>query len=71
MYYHQAIDLIEPKTYKTLTPKPNGKPPQNVCSIFFEDKGVVFINIARILRDLDIVKSLTSSSVKFPMPMVT
>ena len=40
-------------------------------SIFFENKGVEFINIARILGDLDIIKSLPSSSVKFPMPMVT
>ena len=31
----------------------------------------MYINIARILRDPDIVKSLPSSSVKFPIPMVT
>ena len=54
-----------------MTPKSKKKPPQNVCSIFFEKKGVEFINIDRILRDPDIVKSLPSSSVKFPMPMVT
>ena len=71
IYYHQAIDLIESKIYKPLTPKSKKKPPQNVCSIFFENKGVQFINIARILRDPDIVKSLPSSSVKFPIPMVT
>ena len=29
------------------------------------------MNIARILRDPDIVKSISSSSVKFPMQMVT
>ena len=42
-----------------------------MCGIFFEDKGVESINITRILRDPDIVKSLPSSSIKFPMPMVT
>ena len=42
-----------------------------MCSIFFENKGVEFINIVRILCDPDIVKSLPSSSVKFPMPIVT
>ena len=42
-----------------------------MCSIFFENKGVEFINIARILCDPDIVKSLPSSSLKFPIPMVT
>ena len=70
-YYRQPIDLIESKIYKSLTPKSKNKPPKNVRSIFFENKGVEFINIARILRDPDIVKSLPSSSVKFPIPMVT
>ena len=48
-----------------MTPKSKKKLPQNVYSIFFENKGVEFINIARILRDRDIVKSLHSLSVKF------
>ena len=71
LYNHQAIDLIESKIYKPLTPKSKKKPPKKVCSIFFENKGVEFINIARILRDPDIVNSLPSSSVKFLIPMVT
>ena len=54
-----------------LTPKSKKKPPKNMCSIFFENKGVEFMNIARILLDSDIFKSLPSSSVKFPIPMVT
>ena len=70
IYYHQAIDLIESKIYKPLTPKSKKKPPKNVCSIFFEH-GVEFINIAHILHDPDIVKSLPSSYVKFPIQMVT
>ena len=41
-----------------------------MCSIPFENKGVEFINIAHVSRDLDIVKSLPLSSVKVPMPMV-
>ena len=41
-----------------------------MCGIFFEDKGVESINITRILRDPDLVKSLPSS-IKFPMLMVT
>ena len=71
IYYHQAIDLIESKIYKLLTPNSKKKPPKNVSSVFFENKGVKFINIARILRDPDIVKSLSSSFVKFLIPMVT
>ena len=71
IYYHQAIDLIESKIYKPLTPNSNKKQPKNVCSIFFENMGAEFINIARILCDPEIIKSLPSSSVKFPLPMVT
>ena len=59
-YYHQAIDHIESKICKPLAPKSKEKPPQNVCSIFFENKGVEFINIVHILRDPDIVKPLPS-----------
>ena len=65
IYYHQAIDLIESKIYKPLTPKSKKKPPKNVCSIFFENKGAEFINIARILREPDIVKFLPSSLLNF------
>ena len=51
--------------------KSKKKPPENVCSIYFENKGVKFISIAHSLRESDIVKSLPSLSVKFPMLMVT
>ena len=65
IYYHQAIDLTESKIYRPLTPKSKKKSPKNVCSILFENKGVEFLNIAHILLDPDIVKSLPSSSVNF------
>ena len=54
IYYHQPIDLIESKIYKPLTPKSKKKPHQNFCSIIFANKGVEFINITRILGNLDI-----------------
>ena len=61
IYYHQAIDVIESKIYKPLTPKSKKKRPKNVCSIFFENKGVEFINIGRILCDPDILTAPISS----------
>ena len=63
IYYHWAIDVIESKICKLLPPQMKKKPPQNVCSILFEKKGVEFINTACFLRD-------PSSSAKFPMPVV-
>ena len=59
IYYHKAINLTESKIYKPLTPKSKKKPPQNVGSIFFENKGVEFINIACVLRDPDKVTYFT------------
>ena len=38
---------------------------------FFENKVVEFINIPSILRYAEIIKCLPTSSIKFPMPMVT
>ena len=51
IYYRQVIDLIKSKIYKQLPPKPENKPLENVCIIFF----VEFINIARSLGVPDIV----------------
>ena len=36
-----------------MPPKPKKKAPQNVCSMFFENKSVEFTIIARNLRDPD------------------
>ena len=52
MHYHQAINLIESKIYKPLAPKSKKKPPQNACSISFDNKGLEFINIARNVGDM-------------------
>ena len=46
------------------------KPAENICSIFFDNKGVELINIARILRDAEISSALPTS-IEFPTPMVT
>ena len=67
---HQATDLVESKIYKSLSPKLERKLNKNVCSIFFKNKSVEFINIACILQDPEIAKSLPTSTVKFPLPMV-
>ena len=50
---------------------PKKSPPENFCSMFFGNKDMEFIKIARILRDPEMVKSLPTSCIKFPIPMVT
>ena len=54
IYYHQAIDLIKSKIYKPLIPKSKRKPSKHVCSIFFQNEGVAYINIARVSGEPDV-----------------
>lgn len=42
-----------------------------MCNIFFDKKGVEFINIAKTVRDPHITSSLPTTSLKFPIPIVT
>lgn len=70
-YFLQCIDIIECKLYKPIPPKCRKKPPENVCNIFFDNKGVELINIARIFRDPEIVSSLPNTHKIFSTPMVT
>ena len=66
-WYHQAIDHIESEIKKPLSPMAE-KSTCSICSIFFKNKNVKFMNKAHILLEPDIVKT---SSVKFPLSMVT
>ena len=70
-YFLQVLDTIESKLYKPNPPKKKRKSPDNICSILFDNKGVEFINLSRILHDPDITSSLPSTPIKFPIPMVT
>ena len=64
IYYHQAIDAMECKICKPLPPQMKKKPPQNVCSIFFENKVWNSELIQLVFYMIQIVESLPSSSVK-------
>ena len=64
IYYHQAIDAMECKICKPLPPQMKKKPPQNLCSIFFENKVWNSELIQLVFYMTQIVESLPSSSVK-------
>ena len=64
------MDIIESKLYKPLSPKLKKKPPENICSILFDNKGVELINIAHILGHPEISSALPTS-IEFSIPMVT
>ena len=61
-YILQCIDVIECKLYTPIAPNIKKEPPENICSIFFGNKGVELIIIARILRDPDIISSISKIS---------
>ena len=65
-YFLQCFDIIDCKLYKPMPNKCKRKPPENVCNIFFDNKGVEFINLARILRDPDVVSSFPKLLRSFP-----
>ena len=50
-YYHQAIDITVSSVFKLLTPKPNKKPPENICGLLLKIKVVKVISMAQVLRD--------------------
>ena len=70
-YLLQCFDIIESKLYKPKQSISKRKRPENVCNIFFDNKGVEFINLARILRDPEIVSLVPDTHKKFSKPMVT
>ena len=59
------MDIIESKLYKPLPLKLKKKQPENICSIFFYNKGV-----ACILGDPEISSALPTF-IEFPIHMVT
>ena len=66
-YYLQALDIIESKLYNPkITDKPK-KSPENICSIYFHNKGVEMINLANILRTAEIKSSLPFPEFDFPL----
>ena len=47
-WYLQCLDAIESKLYKPPIPKTKKSPPENICQILFENKGIEMINLPRI-----------------------
>ena len=71
IYIHQVIDVIESKICKFFPSEPKKKSPENVWSILFENKGVEYLTLARILGNPNRVNFLPTSSVEFPVLRVT
>ena len=47
------------------------KPPENVCSVFCNNKVVEFIDLTNVLRDPEIVPTLLSTLKKFSIPSLS
>ena len=50
-WYLVILDIIECKLYKPAHSQNIRKPPDNICHIFFANKGLEFLNLPRILHD--------------------
>ena len=70
-WYYAIIDLIESKLYKEPTIKLKKSPPENICKVFFHNKGVELINLPSILHDDSLKQTLSSLPSTFEIPNVT
>lgn len=70
-WYMVVFDFIESKLYKPPKQKPKRKVPENICSIFFDNKSVEMINLGKILSDVSLKEHLGPLVKNFPRPMVT
>ena len=52
--------MIDTKLYKPLHLYPNHKklPPKNICTVYFDNKGMEHIHLSKIINDKNIVKLL-------------
>ena len=58
-YFQAALDIISSKLGKPpIQPLIEKKPPSNRCHIVFDNKAIDFINVQKILRDKEVLKSL-------------
>ena len=69
-YYLLALDIIETKLYTKPPIIKKRPPPENICSIYFDNKDVELINLPRILHEKALDRFLPSKNI-FPKPMVT
>ena len=53
-----------------MPPKRRRPAPENICSIFFHNKGIELINLSHIFHEPEVVRSLPSIADKFPIPSV-
>ena len=70
-WYLLIFDAIESKLYKPPKNKSKKKAPENICSIFFDNKAVEMINIGNILSNGSLKIHLNSCNKNFPRPMIT
>ena len=69
-WYSAILDLIDSKMYKPPADKPKKTPPTNLCHIFFDNKGIEKINLAKIFHDPSILNAIPSVAKKFETPTV-
>ena len=69
-WYLVILDIIECKLYKPTPPRNIRKSPDNICHIFFANKGLELLNLPRILHDPSLSDFLPLIPCKFEIPTV-
>ena len=71
-WYSAVIDFIESKLCSIANNELDKKQlPNNLCTIYFDNKAVEMVNLSRIIRDKSLVQTLPNIPNKFTSPMIT
>ena len=69
-WYLVILDIIECKLYRPIKTQHVRKAPDNLCHIFFANKGLELLNLPRILHDPSLSNFLPNAPYKFEVPTV-
>ena len=64
-WYLFILDIIDTKLLKEKPASPKKKPPENICTIKFLNKGMEHIQISEIMSLPDIIQSLPDANFFF------
>jgi len=70
-WYLMALDLITSKLYKPIKTIIKNKKPDNICSVFFHNKGVELLRLPQILNTKSLSDKIPKCVESFPIPLVT
>ena len=70
-WYLMGLDLIESKLYKPVKETKKKKNHDNICSVYFHNKGVELLRLAQILHNRSLIDRIPKCAESFTTPLIT